>query len=58
TRGGKNLITISRPVLQRMLDGRTVGLAIKPLGAVNAAFYAMESDNGKHTPVLHFSTNP
>jgi len=58
TRGGKNLITISRPVLQRMLDGRTVGLAIKPLGAVNAAFYAMESYNGKHTPVLHFSTNP
>jgi hypothetical protein len=41
-----------------MLDGRTVGLAIKPLGAVNAAFYAMESYNGKHTPVLHFSTNP
>ncbi len=58
TRGGKNLITISRPVLQRMLDGRTVGLAIKPLGAVNAAFYAMESNNGKHAPVLHFSTNP
>ena len=56
SRGGRNLITISRPVLRRMLDGKTRGLAIKPLGAVNAAFYALEAEKGKLAPVLHFST--
>ncbi|RPH37624.1 hypothetical protein EHM92_02175 [bacterium] len=57
-RGSKNLITISRPVLQRMLDGKSRGLAIKPLGAVNAAFYASENQGGRFVPVLHFTTNP
>jgi len=37
--GGKTYFTISRPVLQRMLDGRTLGLAIRPLGAISASFY-------------------
>ncbi len=55
-RGAKNLVTISRPVLQRMLDGRTLGLAIKPLGAVNASFYAQETEKGKFAPTLHFTT--
>jgi hypothetical protein len=41
--GSKTYFTISRPVLQRLLDGRTLGLAIKPLGAVSASIYAMES---------------
>jgi hypothetical protein len=40
---GKVLFTISQPVLQRLIDGKTHGLAIKPLGAVNASFYAKES---------------
>lgn len=30
---GKNYITISRPDLQRILEGKPLGIAIKPLGA-------------------------
>jgi hypothetical protein len=45
--GGKTYFTISRPVLQRIIDGRTLGIAIKPLGSINAAFYALEHDGGR-----------
>jgi len=51
----KTLITISDPVLQRMIDGKTLGLAIRPLGAVNASFYAMENQDGKFSPTLRFN---
>jgi len=54
-RGSRTLITISVPVLQRMLDGKTLGLAIKPLGAVNASFYAMENQARKFSPRLRFN---
>lgn len=54
TKGGKSLFTISQYVLQRLIDGRTKGIAIRPLGAVNASFYAMEWDKGKAAPRLHF----
>lgn len=30
--GGKNYITIFNSVLQRTIDGKTLGVAIKPLG--------------------------
>ena len=53
---GVTHIPISRPVLQRMIDGRTLGLAIRPLGAINAAFYAVENNDGKHSPRLYFNT--
>lgn len=48
----KNLITISKPILQRMIDGKTKGLLIRPLGSLDASFYSSEdkSDNG---PKLH-----
>lgn len=36
--GGKTYLTISRPVLQRMIDGLTHGIALKSLGALHAAF--------------------
>ena len=54
-RGQKTLFTISEPVLQRLLDGTTKGLAIRPLGAVVASFYSMEYKGGKYAPVLHFN---
>jgi hypothetical protein len=54
-KGGKNYITISNPVLQRMMDGKTLGIAIKPLGAVDASFYAMENEGGKYSAKLHFN---
>ncbi len=53
---GRSLFTIPEPVLQRMVDGKTLGLAIRPLGAVNASFYSMENENGKYSPVLHLNT--
>jgi hypothetical protein len=56
-RGNKNLITISNSVLQRMVDGKTLGLAIRPLGVVNASFYAMENQDGKFSAQLHFKLN-
>ncbi len=51
--GSKNFITISKPVLQRMIDGKTKGLLIRPLGAIDASFYALE--NGNNGPKLHFN---
>jgi len=39
-RGEKTYFTISRPVLQRLLDGRTHGLALRSLGAIQASFFA------------------
>jgi hypothetical protein len=56
--GGKTYFTISRPVLQRMLDGRTLGLALKPLGAIKAAFHSLENDRGQHAARLLFDLEP
>jgi hypothetical protein len=57
-RKSRNLITISRPVLQRILDGKTLGLAIRPLGAIHAAFYSMENSDRSLIPRLHFNLEP
>jgi len=54
-RGGKTYIVISKPVLQRLIDGTTKGLLIRPLGAIDASFYAAEIA-GNNGPVLHFNT--
>jgi hypothetical protein len=53
--GGKNHITISRPVLQRLLDGTTKGLLIRPLGAIDASFYDSENRNGNNSAKLYFN---
>jgi hypothetical protein len=53
--GGKTYLTIGHPVLQRLIDGKTLGIAIKPLGALNAAFYSMEDENGKNSAQLYFN---
>ena len=52
--GSKNYITISRSVLQRLLHGTTKGLLIRPLGAIDASFYASEGLS-KNGPKLHFN---
>lgn len=54
-RDEKNFITISQPVLQRMIDRKTLGLAIRPLGAIVTSFYAMESNNENVKVKLHFN---
>ena len=53
-KGAKNFITISRPVLQRLLDGTTKGLLIRPLGAITVSFYTTENGAGS-SPKLHFN---
>ena len=53
--GGRTLATISRPVLQRMIDGRTLGLALRPLGPIHATLYAHEEASGVSGPRLHFN---
>lgn len=50
--GGKTLLTIPRPVLQRMIDGTTRGVAVTALGAVNAAFYARENGSDRAPRLL------
>lgn len=52
--GGKNFITISKPVMQRLIDGTTKGLLIRPLGTIDASFYASENKSGQK-PKLHFN---
>ena len=53
-KNGKVLFTISQPVLQRMIDGKTLGIAIRPLGAVNVSFYAKDADE-KKAPRLYIN---
>lgn len=50
--GATTHFTISRPVLQRLIDGRTLGLAVRPLGSIAAAFYDGQYDDGRHAPRL------
>ncbi|MBE3130591.1 MAG: hypothetical protein IMZ54_07725 [Acidobacteria bacterium] len=52
--GAKTYLTISKPVLQRLIDGKTLGIAIRPLGAINAAFYGTEAAGASrgNAPVL------
>ena len=53
--GNKSLFTINQSVLQRLAEGTTLGLAILPLGAVHACFYAMESGD-ELAPRLHLNS--
>ncbi|GGY75124.1 hypothetical protein GCM10011613_20780 [Cellvibrio zantedeschiae] len=54
--GGKTLVTIPRPVMQRIIDGTTHGLLLQPLGALEVSFYDSEHGDGSQAPKLHFST--
>jgi hypothetical protein len=53
--GSRNMITISKQVMQRLLDRKTKGLLIRPLGALDASFYSLEDQPGKKGPKLHFN---
>ena len=54
TPGGKAHFTLPRPVMQRLLDGTTKGLLIRPLGALAGSVYASEQP-GDLGPRIHFS---
>jgi hypothetical protein len=53
---GKTFVTLSHPVMQRLLDGTTRGLLLKPLGALEVSLYDSEHDDGSQAPRLHFNT--
>ena len=53
--GSKTYITISKPVLERLFSGKTKGLLIRPLGSIDASFYASENRTGSSGPVLYFN---
>jgi len=53
--GEKTYLTISKTVVQRLIDGKTHGIAIKALGAIDASFYSMENQYGKYSARLHFN---
>jgi hypothetical protein len=53
--GGKTYLTIPAPVLQRLVDGRTRGIALTPLGAIEASFYAREERGGAAAARLLFN---
>ena len=50
----KTYFTISKTVLQRMIDGKTHGIALKALGGIDASFYSMEDEAAKYSARLHF----
>lgn len=49
-KGAKTVVTISKPVMDRLLSGKTKGLAIMPLGYISASFYT--NDFPDKAPVL------
>ncbi len=53
--GEKAYFTLQRPTMQRLLDGTTKGLLIRPLGALTGSVYASENRKGDG-PKLHFRT--
>ena len=53
--GGKNYITISQPVLQRLINGTTKGLLLRSLGAIDASFYASDNQDESNVAKLHFT---
>ncbi len=55
TPGSKTLVTISRPVMQRLLDGKTKGIVLRPLGPINATFDALEFEGGRNAARLLFN---
>ncbi len=54
-RGGSTLITLSNPVLQRLVDGRTKGIVLIPLGSINASFLPGGAADPESAPRLRFN---
>lgn len=52
---GRTIISISKPVLQRLADGVTQGLVIAPLGAIDFSLLTRENANGKYSAILCFN---
>jgi len=50
----RNVKSVRRSV-QRLVDGKTLGIAVKPLGAINASFYTLKSGGGLSAARLRFN---
>jgi len=50
---GKTVVTVSQPVMQRLIDGGAAGIAVMPLGLISASFYGCEEQD--LAPKLRFS---
>lgn len=53
--GAKTYLTIPPVVLQRLVDGKTLGIAVTPLGSIEASFYSREERGGSLSARLLFS---
>lgn len=53
--GGKTYLTIPAPVLQRLVDGKALGIALTPLGSIDASFYSREDRGGAAAARLLFN---
>lgn len=53
--GGKTYLTIPAVVLQRLIDGKTLGIAVTPLGSLEASFYSREERGGSLAARLLFN---
>lgn len=49
----KILITIPKYIIQKMIEGKTKGIAIRALSPINVSFYSSEYKDGKYAPELH-----
>ncbi len=54
-KGAKTYFVISKPALKRLVDGKSLGIAIRPLGALSASFFARQEGKGGSTPRLLFN---
>lgn len=52
----KVYVTIPEPVMQRLLSGRSKGLALRPLGPIQVSFAASDNKARGNGPILHFNT--
>ena len=50
-----NLISISKAVMNRLVDGVTLGIALLPLGEIEASFYSVSEEDNKYHPKLDFN---
>ena len=55
-RGAKTYFVISAPALKRLLEGKSLGIAIRPLGALDASFFSRKDEGGGNPPRLLFNT--
>ena len=53
--GGKTCLTIPQAVLQRLVDGKALGIGLIPLGSIEASFYAHEERGGAMAARLLFN---